>query len=139
MNQLTIQDVTYKDYPFQPFSSESSTEEIDIIEFLDTSFFVWTRQPRFIKTPSFYKTLWPWFDIDLSSIQSRFRIKNCLTIIEETAAKTIDKEITEDEITLEMVEHDFIVRMPPKRRYTIELEVTNIRKGKPRFIEPEQI
>ena len=42
-------------------------------------------------------------------------------------------EVVKDEegILMEMIEHDFVVRMPPKKKYTIELEVKNIRKGEP--------
>ena len=39
----------------------------------------------------------------------------------------------------EILEYDVIVQMPPRRRYTIELEVEGIRKAEPRIIEPEWI
>ncbi len=41
-------------------------------------------------------------------------------------------------LTSDDVEHDIILRMPPKRRYTIKLKITAIRKATPRFIEPDQ-
>lgn len=37
---------------------------------------------------------------------------------------------------IEAMEHDIAVRMPPKRRYTVELEIKNIRKAQPIVIEP---
>jgi len=37
-------------------------------------------------------------------------------------------EITEEDIALEMVEHDFVVRMPPKKEYKICVSVRSIRK-----------
>lgn len=49
----------------------------------------------------------------------------------ELNRKGIDPEISEEEIVMDMVEHDYVVRMPPKRKYTIELEIKNIRRGEP--------
>lgn len=37
------------------------------------------------------------------------------------------------------VEHDITVRMPPKRRYTVKLKITSIRKATPNIAEPEQV
>lgn len=39
----------------------------------------------------------------------------------------------------ELMEYNIIVRMPPKRRYTINLQVMDIRKAKPKIVEPEEI
>jgi hypothetical protein len=37
---------------------------------------------------------------------------------------------------VEAMEHDIVVKMPPKRRYNVELEIKNIRKAQPIVIEP---
>lgn len=39
----------------------------------------------------------------------------------------------------EMIEHDIIVRMPPKKRYTINLQVVSIKRAQPKIVEPEGI
>jgi len=39
----------------------------------------------------------------------------------------------------DMIEHDIIVRMPPKRRYLVEVDVTDIRKAKPKIVAPDSI
>jgi hypothetical protein len=38
-----------------------------------------------------------------------------------------------------MVEDDYIVRMPPVRRYPIELEIKSIKKAEPKIVEAEWI
>jgi len=52
---------------------------------------------------------------------------------------TFTEGILEEDLFLEMVEHDYIVKMPPKRRYTIELDIKNIRRGEPRIFEIEDL
>jgi len=39
----------------------------------------------------------------------------------------------------EAIEHNIIVRMPPKKRYTIKLHVMGIKKAQPKIVEPEEI
>ena len=39
----------------------------------------------------------------------------------------------------ETLEYDVIVQMPPRKRYTIELEVKSIKKAEPIIVEPEWI
>jgi hypothetical protein len=46
---------------------------------------------------------------------------------------------SEEDMITEMLDHDLVVRMPPDRRYTVDLEVNGIRKGMPRIVEPEGI
>lgn len=51
-------------------------------------------------------------------------------------AKSGSYEMTLPEETLE---YDLIVQMPPKNRYSIELEVKSIRKAELIIVEPEWI
>ncbi len=37
-----------------------------------------------------------------------------------------------------MVEHDFIVKIPPKKKYKIQVLVKSIKKGEPRVIESNE-
>ena len=45
---------------------------------------------------------------------------------------------SEEDIAMEMIEHDFVVKMPPKKRYKIQVHVRNVRKGKPRPVELDE-
>ena len=38
----------------------------------------------------------------------------------------------------EMLEHDEIVRNPPRKRYASNIRVKGIRKAEPRIIEPDE-
>jgi len=37
----------------------------------------------------------------------------------------------------EMLEHDIVVKMPPKRKFSIKARITCIRKAEPRIVIPE--
>jgi len=126
MYQPTLQEVTYKDYQIQYFSSPStSVEQIDILDALDNMLYILTQKP--FKKP-FYHTLIPLLRIDWSSISPDFEIKN------ETFSVDV---IPEELFSIETLEHDIMIHIPPKNRYTIEINIKSIRKGKPRVIEPE--
>lgn len=138
MYQLTLRDVTYRGYPIQhPSAVSSGVEEIDINDIWDSLLSVWI-QEKWFRKPFLYHSLMPLLEIDWSSVRPHFEIKNETSLIEEAVGKTISGHISEEDIVMEMLEHDFIVRVPPKKRYTVELEVKNIRKGEPRIVEPEE-
>jgi hypothetical protein len=42
---------------------------------------------------------------------------------------------TEEEIILEMVEQDFVIKMPPKKKYKVRVTVEKVEKGKPMVVE----
>ena len=138
MYQQTTQEVTYKGYPIQYLSAISSRfEEIDKNEALDSvlSILIGEKQLR----QHFLGTLLSLLEVDFSSVRPYFEIKRETSLVEEAVGeKPIPRYISEEDILLEMIEHDFVVRMPPKKRYTIELEVKNIIKGEPRIAEPEE-
>lgn len=48
-------------------------------------------------------------------------------------------ETTEEIVSEEMLEYNVVVRIPPKRSYTIQMRVESIEKGKPIIVEPEGI
>lgn len=49
-----------------------------------------------------------------------------------------EASLTGEAIPEELFEHDIVMRIPPKKKYTIELTVKNIRKGELRFVSPEE-
>ena len=124
MYQQTRQDVTYQDYPY-PFAVSSSIEEIDIGETLDKYSSIWMRQKP-LKGTLAYRV----FEIDSSSVLLRFETKN-----ETSLMKGVIKEATFEEV----IEYDMVVRIPPKRRYTIQMSVKNVEKGELRIVEPDGI
>ncbi|MHA1330003.1 MAG: hypothetical protein ACTSR2_02890 [Candidatus Hodarchaeales archaeon] len=125
MYQLTMQDVTYRDYPIQYFSSPSTgIEDIDIIDILDSMLSNWVRERP--KTP-FYHSLISLLKTDLSSIWPHFEIKSETSMFEE---------IFEREIPKDMLEFDIIVRMPPMKERSARLRVKSVEKATPRIVEP---
>ena len=132
MYQFTMQDVTYQDYPIQYFSSPSTgIEDIDITDLWDSILSQWMRERP---EKSFYHSLISLLnllEIDFSSIRPHFEIKTETSLIKELTT------ISEEDIAMEMVEHDFVVKMPPKKRYKIRVHVRSGRKGEPRLVEPD--
>jgi hypothetical protein len=49
------------------------------------------------------------------------------------------KEYYEEILSEETLEYDIIVRIPPRKRYAIGIEVKSIKKAEPRIVEPEWI
>ena len=136
MYQQTMQEVTYKGYQIQyPSNISSRFEEMDKNEALDSVLSTWIREKQLRQ--HFLGTLLSLLEADFSSVRPYFEIKRETSLVEEAVGeKPIPRYISEEDILLEMIEHDFVVRMPPKKRYTIELEVKNIRKGEPRITDP---
>lgn len=50
-----------------------------------------------------------------------------------------EEEITEEMILASMIEHDIYVRMPPKKKYTVEIIINSIKKAEPRVVDPEEV
>lgn len=127
---ITSQDVTTRDYPISDaLTGSSRREETDISEILDRRLFVWRRQ-ELGRQPFFYRTLPPSFEIDLSSVRPYFKPMTMPSLIETFYEETPREET---------LEYDIVVRMPPRKRYTVELEVKSIKKAEPRIVEPEWI
>jgi hypothetical protein len=124
MYQLTKQDIVYVDYPIQLFSISSIGEErigiTDIVSGLLSS--------CALELHYLYRSLFPGPEIDLSSIQSYFEIKNETSLIEK---------LSEIAISEDMLEFDIVIRMPPKKEWSVRLRVESIEKAKPHIVEPE--
>jgi|GEM_PF-891282 len=137
MNQLiTMEEVTNQDYPIrlQHLSSPStSIEELDIRDFLANIKVNLVRQN--IRSSFYY--LRSRFETDQSSIRPYIEIKSGTSSIEELG-EDITRIVSEEEIILEMLEQDFVVKMPPKKKYKIQVIVRSIKKGKPRIVEPDE-
>jgi len=122
MYQLISQEVTNQDYLIQYSSSPSpstSLEQIDTVDILDYILSILMRKPL-KKLP--LHTLIPLLETDISSIWSNLDIKT----------ETLSIEAAPEEVfSMEMLEHDIVVQIPAKRRYRLEIEVKNIRKGRP--------
>ena len=130
LGEIASQVVTTKDYPVpSPFTGGSRREETNMSEILDWQVFVLTRQ-GLLKNPFFYRGLPAPFEIDLSSVYPYF---------EPLTRTSLTEEFYEEILPEEMLEYDIVVRMPPRRRYTIELEIKGIRKAEPKIVEPEWI
>ncbi len=131
LDKITSPNIMTKEYPTpHAFTGSSRKEETDnISEMLDWPFFVSIRQ-ELPRQPFFYRSLLPSFEIDLSSVHPYF---------EPMSETYVTEVLSEEDIINEMLEHDFVVRMPPRRRYAIELEVKSIKKAEPRFVELEWI
>ena len=57
-----------------------------------------------------------------------------------TKEKVDSKEAFADKTNLEdSIEYDVVVRMPPKKRYFVEIDVREITKAKPKIVLPETI
>lgn len=54
--------------------------------------------------------------------------------------KVDSKEAFANKTNLEdLIEYDVVVRMPPKKRYSLEIDVSGIIKAKPKVVLPEAI
>lgn len=121
------EEVTCHDYPVQYLPSASSTERMDGSEMLDSLIFSWLRQmpPENI---FHHQNLSPLLEIDSSSVQPSLDIKSETSSVEETFKEAIPEDI---------LECDVMVRIPPKKKYTIDLHINDIRKAVPRIVEPD--
>lgn len=128
MYSSTVQNVTYLDYSIRyPYSPSTKIEGLDVD-------IVGIRFQRLSSSRSLR------FGSDLSSIWPRFEMKNETSLIETEVAmeEKASKIITEEDIALAMVEHDFVVKIPPKKRYKIQVLVRSIKKGEPRAVGPNE-
>jgi len=129
MSNLTLENVIYQDYSVQyPYATSSKVEEIDKEGERDCLLSMWTKM-RQLKDSIFYRALFSLLEIDLSSVRPHFEIKNETSFIQEVTEKTFLEEL--------MLEYNVVVRIPPKKRYTIQMKIENRRKGVPKIIEPE--
>ena len=67
--------------------------------------------------------------MDPTSVQPYMNLKNETSSMEERFKETIPEE---------MLEHDEIVRSPPRKRYALNIRIKEIRKAAPRIVEPDE-
>jgi len=130
--QITSQDVTLQDYPVLHLPSAGSREKMDINMELDSSISILIRQKRLMKPERLYKNFLSLLEADFSSVLFRFEVRR------ETSVMEI-KEISEEMIISEMLENDFIVRIPPVKEYTVRVKKITMEKGTPKIVEPEVV
>jgi len=51
----------------------------------------------------------------------------------------VSEEISDEMIASGMLEHDFVVQMPPVREYTLHVRIKSIEKATPHIVGPEDI
>ena len=116
---IVSQDIAIKDYPTISERTESSKlEEKDVV-------LEWKFLAAYLLYRHLLRTV---FEIDLSTVYPHFRPKAGVTFVEE---------FYEEPIPEEMLEYDIVVKMPPKEKHTIELEIKSIKKAEPKVIKPE--
>lgn len=122
------EEVTYSDYPVQYPPSVSSMERIDRSEILDSLIF--SRLTQKLPKHRFQHLILPsLLEIECSSVQPSLVLKSENSSI----GKTFEEQNFE-----EILEYDVIVRIPPRKRYTIDLHIKEIRKAEPIIVEPEK-
>lgn len=67
-----------------------------------------------------------------------FEVRNKPLIVELTTNE-MQYSISEEDIVIEMLEHNFIVQMPPKKKYKIKVYVRSVRKGEPPVIQSDEL
>ena len=86
------------------------------------------------KAPSYYN-ISSLFQIDTSTKKIIFETKKEISKI----SLMTDKDLfSEEVITIDMVENDFIVKMPPKNRYKVRVRVKEVKRGEPRVVQPDE-
>lgn len=127
MYPLASEEVTSPDYPVQCPPSASSVDWLDGNEMLDSLISGWLRQKP-SKTRSHHQNPPSLPEIDPSTVRPYMSLKNETSSIAERFKEAIPEE---------MLEHDEIVRNPPRKRYTLNIRVNEIRKASPRIVEPD--
>jgi hypothetical protein len=81
---------------------------------------------NFTEPPKIFTlNLLPLLEIDPSSISPNFEINTETTLIDEFTISS------DEELAMEILDEDFIVKMQPKKRYKILANVGSIKKGEP--------
>ncbi len=119
-------DTTNYNYQLQYFSTvNTSVEEMNNTSAIVDNIATMLVQKPF--KPLSYHGLIPFFKSDASSVFYDFEIKN------ETFSETNLK----GQFPFEMLEHDAMVHIPAQTKYSIQLNITSIKKGEPGIVEPE--
>jgi len=131
----TLHEVTYPGYLIECSSRvDIGMAGMDFLDALERLLSFWTR-----KQPGrhFYSNFYPRFEVDLSSIKPHFEIRNETSLVVGLISEEEIEPVSEEELAVEMLEHDYIVKMPPKKRYKIQVHVKSIKKGEPSSVESD--
>jgi len=121
------QNVTSPILPSQFLPSGSSTDDTERKEL--SILYLFTEISKKIKG-ILYESIEDLVEIDISSVAPRFKIRNVISFKEEISEKLIYGEGIEEAI---------FIHLPPKRRYTINLEIKSRKKATPKIIDLEWI
>ena len=128
MSTTTSQNIIYEaTKDFDEFDQNSSLETLNISIIRD----IWEKIKNWKETylkPIFNLALRFLFEIDFSSVFPTFEPKDSSSITKELSFK----EIFEFDF-IEYLELDLDIRMPPKRRFIVDLEIVNKKKATPKF------
>jgi hypothetical protein len=129
MYQLTVQEVTYQDYPVQFLPPTNSKEEtLSVNEIVDFVLSTISKQKQIEKTLS-YRTLSNLLETDSSSVQPHLEMKSETSKI---------KEISEEFIPYG-IEFDIVVKMLPVKNQVVLVRVKSREKATPCIVEPEGV
>jgi len=121
---ITSSQLLTEEYPISGvFTGSSRKESTELREILDWLCFSIIRQDFY-----YLRGVMPLFEIDISSVYPH---------LELTSETYVTEDLTEEEIAYKMLDHDFIIKMPPKKEYTIRVKVRSIEKATPRIIKPD--
>jgi len=130
LNEITSSDLLPDGYPISIiFTGSSRKEGSELKEILDWLFFSLTRQDLSINF-SYLRECMPLFERDMSSVHPH------LEITSETYETMI---LTDEEIVSDMLDHNYVVKMPPKKEYSIRLKIRSVEKAVPRVFKPEEL
>ena len=122
--EITSQILPSKDYfDSSSLTGVSSRTPPATEEIMERRFYPPTRQQR----PIYYPTTWSGaldYEYDLSSVYARLW-------------PNLFEGYIETMVPFEMLEHNIIIKMTPKERFNINLEINEIKKAKPKIIEPD--
>ena len=124
--QITTREMTNIDYlqHYYSYSPSTSMTQADVSDLVDAMLSILIRS-HFKHKFSF--NLGALFNIDISSVLE--------FVFPNVGSETF--LTTEKRYPLELIEHDIVVHMVPKRRYAIEVNIRSITKGHPIIVEPE--
>jgi len=131
----TLNELTYPGYLIECSSRmDIGMAGMDFLDVLERLLSFRTR-----KQPGrhFCSNFCPRFEVDVSSIKPHFEIRNETSLVVGLISEQEIEPLSEEELALEMLEHDYIVKMPPKKRYKIQVHVKSIKKGEPRSVESD--
>lgn len=129
LSEIMFKDASSKYFPMQHEIAESSRiEETCISEKQDWWFYFFQELLRI--RPFLSNLIQTYSEIDSSSVHP---------YVEPMIRTYLIEEPGEEFLLEDLLDYDLVFKMPPKRKYSIELEVKSIKKAEPKFVEPELI